>query len=330
MLKEILFPFITGMAVAYFFDPVADKIEDKGIPRTLAALLIILVFFLVLLGFFVVLVPALQREVADLIKLIPQILIFVQKSFAALLEEFRYEASPKLLTDMGSFVGQFAGKGMKWFTGLLVNLWSGGVALFNLFSLILITPIVAFYLLRDWDLITSKIDLWLPRNAAPVIRKQLFLIDKTIAGFVRGQASVCITLAIFYSFFLTLVGLKSGLLVGLVAGLISFIPYVGATVGLVTEIGIAFFQFSDFTPMSIVFLIFVTGQLLESYFLTPRLVGEKIGLHPVWIIFALLAGGALFGFIGVLLAVPVAAIIGVLARFFISRYLESSIYLENN
>ena len=330
LLKDVIFPFIAGMAVAYFFDPIADKLEAKKMPRTVAALFVLLLFFLVLLGFLILLVPALQSELSDLVKLLPRFLVFIQDSFALVLDELKYDASPESLANVGSFIGQFAGKGIKWFTGLLGNLWSGGLALFNIVSLILITPIVAFYLLRDWDLITSKIDFWLPRDAAPVIRLQLKLIDSTIAGFARGQASVCIVLSLFYALSLTLVGLQSGLLIGITAGFISFVPYIGAAVGLIVGGGVAFFQFPNFTPIILVFSIFLVGQLLESYFLTPRLVGDRVGLHPVWIIFALLAGGTLFGFVGILLAVPIAAIIGVLARFFISRYLESSLYLGKN
>ena len=193
-------------------------------------------------------------------------------------------------------------------------------------SLLVITPLVAFYLLRDWDLITEKIDVWLPRRAQPKIREQAGAIDDTLAAFVRGQSSVCLILALFYGIGLTLVGLKSGLLVGFGAGFISFVPYVGAAVGLTVGLVIALFQFSEWLPIVIVAAIFLVGQTLESYVFTPKLVGNRVGLHPVWVIFALLAGGTLFGFTGVLLAVPMAAITGVLTRFAISRYLVSPLY----
>jgi len=224
---------------------------------------------------------------------------------------------------------EFAGRAVKWVSDVVANIWSGGLAFFNMLSLLVITPVVAFYLLRDWDLITAKIDSWLPRDAAPTIRKQFAEIDQTLAAFVRGQSTVCLVLGLIYGAGLTVAGLKSGLLVGLGAGFISFIPYLGAASGLVVGLGIAIFQFSEWTPIFVVAAIFLTGQTLESYVLTPRLVGDRVGLHPVWIIFALLAGGAVFGFTGVLLAVPVAAVIGVLTRFAIARYLDSPLYRGN-
>jgi predicted PurR-regulated permease PerM len=193
-------------------------------------------------------------------------------------------------------------------------------------SLIIITPIVAFYLLRDWDAITAKVDSWLPRQNAPTIREQFLAIDGTIAGFVRGQSTVCLVLAALYGISLTVIGLKSGLMVGIGAGLISFVPYLGAAMGMVIGVGIAIVQFPEWTTIAIVGGVFLFGQTLESYVLTPRLVGDRVGLHPVWIIFALLAGGAVMGFTGVLIAVPAAAVIGVLIRFSLTRYMASDLY----
>ncbi len=330
ILKDIIFPFVAGVAVAYFFDPMADKLESKGIPRTLAALIILVLFFISFIGLLILIAPALQSQVGELLKMIPKFIGILQQVVTNLVDEFKYNVSPNVLDDARGAAGQLAGNIMKWASRLISNIWSGGIAFFNIISLLLITPIVAFYLLRDWDIIIEKLDLWLPRSSAPVIREQLKLIDQTVAGFVRGQASVCLVLAIFYSLGLTLVGLKSGLLVGVMAGLISFVPYFGAGFGLLVGVGIAYFQFFDHTPILIIFFIFILGQICESYILTPRLVGDRVGLHPTWIIFALLAGGALFGFVGVLLAVPVTAVIGVLARFFIAQYLESSIYSDKN
>ena len=199
---------------------------------------------------------------------------------------------------------------------------SGGLALFKLASLLIITPVVSFYLLRDWDRIIAHMNSLLPPGHASTIRGLTAEIDDTIAGFVRGQANVCLILGFYYGIALSLAGLESGLLVGFGAGLISFIPYVGASVGLVVGVAIAIAQFSDWLPVFLVAVIFIVGQVAESYVLTPKLVGDRVGLHPVWIIFALLAGGALFDFTGVLLAVPAAAVIGVLARFGQARYLE--------
>jgi predicted PurR-regulated permease PerM len=208
----------------------------------------------------------------------------------------------------------------------LAGVWNGGVAIFNVISLIIISPIVAFYMLHDWDEITAKIDSWLPLQSASTVREQLLAIDATISGFVRGQSMVCLILAALYGISLTIIGLKSGLLVGIGAGIISFIPYLGAATGMVVGIGIAIVQFPEWSMVTIVGGVFLVGQTLESYLLTPSLVGARIGLHPLWIIFALLAGGALMGFTGVLIAVPTAAVIGVLIRFGLAQYMSSELY----
>lgn len=326
VLSSILLPFVAGMLTAYFLDPVADRLEAKKIPRGIATALILLAFFLVGAGVLVLLFPMLQHQVADLARMVPGMVEAARQYLEPMLRDFLAGLPPDAMVEVKTSIGNIAGKVANWFTQMLAGIWSGGVALFNVLSLVVVTPVVAFYLLRDWDLITAKIDSWLPRGARPTIRKQLGEIDLTLAAFVRGQASVCLVLSLIYSVGLSMVGLKSGLLVGLGAGLISFIPYLGAATGLTVGVGIALFQFGDWEPVVVVAGIFLFGQTLESYVLTPRLVGDKVGLHPVWIIFALMAGGALFGFTGILLAVPVAAVIGVLSRFAVSRYLESPLY----
>ena len=326
LLSSILLPFVAGMAVAYFLDPVADWLEEHQLSRTTSTTIILLTFFLVTALVITLLFPLLQRQVVELFHMIPGIVETIRTETVPWIEQSIAELPPEMLDDIRNAAKDFASGSVTWFTGMAGKLWNSGLAFFNLLSLIVITPVVAFYLLRDWDLITAKIDTWLPRRPAPVIREQFLEIDRTLAAFVRGQSSVCLTLALIYGIGLTLVGLKSGLLVGLGTGFISFIPYVGAATGLIVGVGIALFQFNEWLPIAMVAGIFIFGQTLESYFLTPRLVGDRVGLHPVWIIFALLAGGALFGFTGVLLAVPVASVLGVLIRFGISRYLESPLF----
>ena len=326
LLSSILLPFVAGMLTAYFLDPVADRLEARKIPRGIATALILLAFFLCGAGVITLLFPMLQRQIVDLAILLPGMVDAARQSIEPILREFLAGLPPDTMAEIKTSVGNIAGKVASWVTGMLASVWSGGVALFNMISLVVVTPVVAFYLLRDWDLITAKIDSWLPLGARPTIRDQLGEIDLTLAAFVRGQATVCLVLALVYGIGLSIVGLKSGLLVGLGAGLISFIPYLGAATGLTIGVGIALFQFDDFITIATVAGIFLFGQTLESYVLTPRLVGDKVGLHPVWIIFALMAGGALFGFTGILLAVPVAAVIGVLSRLAIKRYLESPLY----
>jgi len=332
VLSSVLLPFVAGVGVAYFFDPLADKLEKKGLSRGVSASLILLGFVVVATVGILLLIPVLHGQIVEFMRLVPKIVNSAQSYVLPQLEQLRDQLSPEALERVRQALADLSGSGIKWVSRLLANIWSGGLAFFNLLSLILIAPIVAFYLLRDWDLITGKLNAWLPRHAAPTIRQQLSEIDATIAGFVRGQATVCLVLSVIYGVGLTVAGLKSGLLVGLGAGLISFIPYLGAATGLLIGLGIAVFQYSELVPIIVVAGIFVFGQTLESYVLTPRLVGDRVGLHPVWIIFALLAGGALFGFTGVLLAVPVTAVIGVLVRFSIDRYLDSPLYtgVQNN
>jgi predicted PurR-regulated permease PerM len=188
---------------------------------------------------------------------------------------------------------------------------------------------VTFYLLRDWDHIVMKVESWLPRHHAKTIRAQIVEIDRTIAGFVRGQATVCVVLATYYGLALTLVGLDLGLVIGALTGLGAFVPYVGMFIGLVISMALAVAQGTGWGLVGGVALVFLVGNVLEGNVLTPKLVGDRVGLHPVWIIFSLLAGGALFGFVGILLAVPLAAVIGVVIRFALSRYLTSELYSGN-
>lgn len=328
LLSDVLLPFVAGMAVAYFLDPLADRLEARGLSRTWATTAITALFFLAVLIMLIVLYPLLQTQVVALIRLLPQVVEMIRSHAEPFLAQLQAGLAEKDLTELREAAGQYAGKILKWVTGLLSKAWSGGVAFLNLLSLLVITPVVAFYLLRDWDRIVALVDDHLPRRSAETIRTQCRAIDETLSGFVRGQSSVCLALATFYGAGLTLIGLNSGLLVGISAGLISFVPYVGATAGIVVGLAIAFFQFGAAEPFSIILVavVFGIGQVAESYVLTPRLVGDRVGLHPVWIIFALLAGGALFGFTGVLLAIPVAAVIGVLIRFGLEQYRESALF----
>lgn len=326
VLSGVLLPFVAAMGIAYFLDPVADRLEARKISRGIATSLILLTFFLTATGALMLLLPMLQSQIIVLARMIPAMIEIVRSQVQPFLEDMIAGLPPEVLDNVRDAAAGFAGKAVSWVSSVLANLWSGGVAFFNMLSLIVITPVVAFYLLRDWDLIIAKVDSWLPLGAAPSIRRRFAEIDETLAAFVRGQASVCLVLSLIYGIGLSVVGLPSGLLVGLGAGLISFIPYLGAATGLVIGVGIAAFHFDSLMPIAAVAGIFLFGQTLESYVLTPRLVGDRVGLHPVWIIFALLAGGALFGFTGVLLAVPTAAVIGVLTRYGIAQYLGSALY----
>jgi predicted PurR-regulated permease PerM len=285
-------------------------------------------FILAFIAVLLLLIPLLQGQIMRLIEVSPSLIARVQDSTWPLLRLLQEHWSIDM-SELQNAIKNQAGTLIKWIGQTLGTLLSGGLFLANLLSLIFITPVVTFYLLRDWDNLIAEIDNLLPRKYAPVIREQAKLIDAVLSGFMRGQASVCLLLGIFYAVGLTLVGLDFGLMVGMVAGVLSFIPYVGTIVGFIVGIGLAFVQFSDWISIALVAGVFVVGQGIEGNFLTPRLVGTRVGLHPVMVIFALLAGGALFGFLGILLAVPVAAVVGVLTRFAIKKYAASRYYLDS-
>jgi predicted PurR-regulated permease PerM len=230
-----------------------------------------------------------------------------------------------LNADVG--ISDLVTQGAGWLTAFLKSLWSGGSALVSLFSLVVVTPVVAFYLIYDWHTMIRVVDSWIPLHQRETVRGLAVEIDAAIAGFVRGQSAVCLILGTFYAIALTLTGLNFGLLIGLISGLITFVPYVGSMTGLILALGVAVAQFwPNYMWIALILGIFLVGQFFEGNVLAPKLVGKSVGLHPVWLIFALLAFGYLFGFVGLLVAVPLAATIGVLARFALRRYLESSFY----
>jgi predicted PurR-regulated permease PerM len=328
LLSDILLPFIAGLVLAYFLDPVADALERLGLPRLAATLVILILSVVGITVILLLLLPVLGEQIANFAKNLPGYI-------AALLRLFN-EAAPAWLKQLvakseanpSGPVSDLAGRLALWIGALLASIWSGGLALVNLLSLLIVTPIVAFYLLNDWDHMVAKVDSWLPRHHASTVRDLARQMDEAMAGFIRGQGTVCLALGMFYAVGLSLAGLNFGLLIGLGAGLLSFIPFVGTLVGGVTAIGMALVQFwPDWISIAIVLAIFVAGQFIEGNFLSPKLVGNRVGLHPVWLMFALFAFGYLFGFVGLLLAVPLAAATGVLIRFALRQYLKSPLYL---
>lgn len=326
LLRGALLPFVAGMAIAYFLDPAADRLEKWGCSRTLATTIITLAFALVVIALIVLIVPLIQKQVADLVQDLPRYVEDLKAALSRFLGALQERLSPDQAANLRETVTKYVGDALKWLGTLAGSIWSGGVALAEILSLIFVTPVVAFYLLKDWDRMVDKIDSWLPRDNADVIREQMRLIDQRLAGFVRGQSLVCLSLGVFYAVALSVAGLKGALVVGLVAGVLSFIPYVGTIIGFVASVGLSLAQSDDWQYHLLIAGIFIVGQVAEGNFLSPKLVGDRVGLHPVWIIFALFAGAALLGFLGVLLAVPVAAMIGVLGRFALQRYLASPLY----
>ena len=327
LLRGILLPFLAGLALAYFLDPIADWMEEHGVGRTWATSIILGVFLLIFTLALVLLLPKLVGQLSAFISKLPQ--------HVKVIGEMVDEAAPVWVREMvadenGSIEGSLkniAAQAATWAGGVLKSILSQGLAFVNILSLLVITPIVAFYMLNDWDKMLTKVDSWLPREHLEEIRQIGRDVDAVLAGFVRGQGTVCLFLGVFYAVALSIVGLNFGLLIGLIAGFISFVPYVGSIVGLVISVGVALVQFlPDWIAIGIVAAIFVIGQFFEGNFLSPKLVGDKVGLHPVWLMFALLAFGYMFGFVGLLIAVPVSAAIGVVVRFGLDKYLKSTLY----
>ena len=326
VLQDVLLPFVVGMALAYFLDPVVERLAAKRMPRWAAVLCVLGSFVLVFVLLIMLAVPLIKQQVTDLIAAIPQYAQRIQAFAGPLLADITAQISNEDVDRLREAAGNYAGSVLSWIGGLIEGIVTSTAAIANLLSVMVITPIVAFYMLKDWHRITGAIHGLMPKQHAGTIRQILADIDTTLAGFVRGQLTVCFILGLYYAIGLSLAGLNFGFVIGLTSGLLSFIPFVGSGFGLIASVGVAAFQFQDPTMVAIIAAIFLFGQLVEGNFLTPRLVGGSVGLHDVWIIFALMVGGSLFGFMGMLLAVPVAAIIGVLIRFFVGRYKASSLY----
>lgn len=327
----ILLPFVAGMVLAYFLDPVADRLQRLGLSRLMATIVILFAFIVVLVLAFVILIPVLASQMADFASKLPEYLTRLQSLITSfdprwLEEQFGVDAD-----GLREGLNSLLTSGFGLLTTVFTSIWSSGVALVSVVSLFVVTPVVAFYMLLDWDRMVAIVDSWVPRDYVQTVRAIANDINTATAGFVRGQGTLCLVLGAMYATGLTLTGLNFGILIGLFAGLISFIPYVGSLTGLVLAVGVAFVQFwPDWTMVAAVAGVFFVGQFIEGNILQPRLVGKSVGLHPVWLMFSLFAFGALFGFVGLLIAVPASAAVAVLVRFAIARYLESPLYKGHN
>jgi predicted PurR-regulated permease PerM len=324
---EILLPFVAGMALAYLLNPLTNRLERLGISRALAALLILGVVVLVFVVLVLLVMPVVLQQLGALIDNIPGNVRRIHQYLTDPSRPWLSKLVGSSLTSGDTPVGDFLSQGVGWLTGFLKSLWSGGRALISIFSLVVVTPVVAFYLICDWPRMIATVDSWIPLQSRDTVRSLAHEIDTVMSGFIRGQSAVCLLLGAFYALSLSLVGLNFGLLIGLIAGAISFIPYVGSLTGLVLAIAVALAQFwPEWTWVLVVLAIFLVGQFIEGNVLSPKLVGASVGLHPLWLMFALFAFGYLFGFVGLLLAVPLAAAAGVLARFALRQYLASPLY----
>ena len=321
-LGDVILPFVLGAAVAYFLDPVADRLERLGLSRVSATVTISLSALLVFVVAALLIVPLLIDQTRALIAVAPSLtenlITWLNERFPSLMD-----ADSQVRQSLRELGAALQARG-----GELVNAVLGSAAsVINLILLVVVVPVVAFYMLLDWDHLVARIDALLPREHAPMIRTIARDVDNTVAAFIRGMGTVCLVMGTFYAIALMAVGLQFGLVVGAVAGLVTFIPYVGAILGGALAIGLALFQFwGDWVSIGLVAAVFVAGQALEGNVLTPKLVGKSVGLHPVWLILALSVFGALFGFVGMLVAVPVAAAIGVLIRHGIVAYQASALY----
>ncbi len=322
--SEVLLPFVVGILVAYFLDPVADKLEEKDVSRTLSSVAIIFAFSFFLVMLLIAVIPILYNQLFDLINNIPTYVNGLKDQHADVYAKIQSLVQLGVDDQVKDKALGLSGMALKISQNFVGQVIDSSFAVINVLSLIFISPVVAFYMLRDYDIMVAKIDSWLPRKNRDTIREQLSIIDQTLSGFVRGAVNVCIILGIFYGVALSVAGLQYGLLIGFMTGILSFIPYVGMLIGMSTGLVVAYFQFDgEMAQIMVILAIFLVGQVLEGNFLTPKMVGDKVGLHAVWIIFGLLSGGVLLGFTGVLIAIPVTAVIGVLARFFLGQYLAS-------
>jgi predicted PurR-regulated permease PerM len=329
LFASVLAPFVAAAVIAYGLDPAATRLRRMGLPRGAAALLMILAVIAAVLLFALLLYPLVVVQIGLLVNRIPQYATLLQGWAKGMLTILQDNFGPDVVNDkLRDLVSGQAGSMLSIVLSTVTGVIGSGFAIFNLLSLTVVTPVVSFYLLRDWPRVVHMVDSWLPYRYRGVIRAQAREADRILSAWVRGQALCCLFLALYYALGLTIVGLDLGLIVGLTAGLLSFIPYVGSIAGGLTAIGLALAQFPHWHGVIIVAGVLIVGQILEGYVIYPRFLGDRVELPAVWVIFALFAGGAAFGFVGIMLAVPVAATIGVLARFWLRRYLASPLYLD--
>jgi predicted PurR-regulated permease PerM len=325
----ILAPFVAAAVLAYVLDPPTTRLQRLGLPRGIAALLMILASIAAMLLFALLLYPLILSQIGLFLGRIPQYVQLLQQWASHVVSDLQQNFGSDVVNGkLQDLVSSQAGNMLTFLASALTGLINSGFALFNVLTLAVVTPVVAFYLLRDWPRVVAMIDGWLPRRYEAVIRAQAREVDRILSAWVRGQALCCVLLALYYALALSLAGLDLGLIVGMAAGLLSFIPYVGSITGGVTAIALAMAQFQSWRGVIVIAIVLIVGQILEGYVIYPRFLGDRVELPAVWVIFALFAGGAAFGFLGVMLAVPVAATIGVLCRFWLRRYLQSPLYLD--
>lgn len=324
--RAVLLPFVLGVMLAYFLDPLVDRLQLRRLNRNVGTAVVTVLFFAFCGGLLAIAIPLIAEQLIGFLEALPDYIHTLSAQLQERMQAVLSRLPEEQETVLADAIRDFSGKALGLFSEFMQTLFASGASILNILSLLLITPVVTFYMLRDWDQIITRLDALLPRDYADVIRQQMKEIDWTIGGFIRGQVMVCCILALFYVICLTAAGLQFSLVIGTATGFLIIIPYVGWFAGAVAGMIVAFLQYDSHSMIALIAAIFLIGQVIESYFLTPQLIGERVGLHPLWMIFGMLSGGALLGFVGVLLAVPLTAVIGVLTRFVIARYLQSALY----
>ncbi len=323
LLRSILLPFLAGLALAYLLNPVVGRLQKLGLNRALAAFAILALFIVAISGVAILAVPVIGTEIADFIDKVPGYIAQLQALASDPARPWLRKVAGAGLNEAQQSAGEIASLAANWLPSLLSSVWSDSRALFSALSLLVVTPIVTFYLLKDWDCLTAAIERSIPSAHRDAARKLARELDDTVSGFIRGQGTICLILALSYATALRLMDLNHGILIGLFAGLISFIPYLGSLAGLLVSICVAVLQYwPSWTMIPVVAAVFICGQAIADYVLAPYLVASRIHLNPVWVMFAIAAFGYLFGFVGLILAVPLAAAAGVLVRFTAKEYLE--------
>jgi predicted PurR-regulated permease PerM len=326
LLQSILLPFVAGLIIAFVLAPTVARLERWGIRRSLATLAVLAAFLIGVALIFTLLVPLIQNQVVTLIGKVPSLVSFLQTQLGRVMLVLQEQLPADQMAKLQDMVGAKLGEALAWIASLFQSLLTSSIAILNIVSLVVVTPIVTFFVLRDWEKLVAHIDSYLPRQSLSTVRQQARIVSEMLVGFIHGQALVCLILAIYYGMTLSFAGLESGLALGLLIGVLVIIPILGGVTGFVLALGLAASQYGTWREIITVCIIFAVGQGFESNFLTPKLVGDRINLHPVWVMFALFSGATLFGFVGVLFAVPAAAVIGVLVRFALLRYRRSAVY----
>jgi predicted PurR-regulated permease PerM len=326
LVNDVLMPFVFAGVVAYFLDPLADKIENAGLSRTNATIISLSIFGVVFFSLLFFLGPILVHQFGKLSANLPEYFSELETKHSGKVKEFISQYAPGLEGKIKDFGYEFSVQVVQKTGDIIRGLVTSASAVANFIAMILISPVVAFYLVRDWDIVVKKVDDLIPRHKLVAVRHEFSKIDSIISAYIRGQFNVCLIMALFYSVNLTFAGLDYGIAIGMLTGLLTFIPYVGFTIGMIVGLLVAYFQFGFADGLVLTLLAFIFGQVLENY-VAPKLIGDKVQLHPTWIIFALLVGGNLLGFTGVLIAIPTAAVMGVLVRTSITKYKKSNLYL---